>query len=198
LSRWGIRRHRIAKAEAEAQAPAKGEAQAQAKVGAQAQAPIVRHEFFPPPKQCRIAQFQMDAGSSSSDDPQLHTPSFDFNPSLPLPDPQRTKVSGRFINDVLLNLHTWTHRTTNDSDNEDSEDASEGDAVKASDSIDPGTNDFSDGEDIDMEGNVDLHEGIIVDWDVFTEELGEFEPSSLHILGLTGVFVLRRVLYLRP
>ena len=49
-----------------------------------------------------------------------------------------------------------------------------------------------------MEGDVDLCEGIIVDWDTFAEELGKFETSSLHIPGLTGVFVLRQVLYLGP
>jgi len=162
----------------------------------------VRHESLPPPKRCRIAQFQTDAGSSSSGsgDPQLHTPSFNFNPSLPFPDPQHAEVSDRFIDDVLLNLHlhTRTHRAIDNSDNEGPEDTPKGDAVKAPDSVDPGTNDFSDGEDVDTEGNVDPCEGIIVDWDTFAEELGEFEPSSLHIPGLTGVFVLRRVLYLGP
>jgi len=162
----------------------------------------VRHKSLLPPKWRRIAQFQTDAGSSSSGsgDPQLHAPSFDFNPSLPFPDPQCAEVSDHFIDDILLNrhLHTWTHQAIDNSDNEGPEDAPEGDAVKAPDSVDPGTNDFSDGEDVDMEGNVDLCEGIIVDWDTFAEELGEFEPSSLHIPGLTGVFVLRRVLYLGP
>jgi len=144
----------------------------------------------------------MDAGSSSSGsgDPQLHAPSFDFNPSLPFPDPQCAEVSDRFIDDVLLNLHlhTRTHRAIDDSDNEGPEDTPKGDAVEAPDSVDPGTNDFSDGKDVDMEGDVDPCEGIIVDWDTFAEELGEFEPSSLHIPGLTGVFVLRQVLYLGP
>ena len=133
-------------------------------------------------------------------DPQLPAPSFDFNPSLPFPDPQRAEVSDRFIDDVLLNLHlhTRTHRAIDDSDNEGPEDAPEGDAVEAPDSVDPGTNDFGDGEDVDTEGDVDPCEGNIVDWDTFAEELGEFETSSLHIPGLTGVFVLRRVLYLGP
>jgi len=160
----------------------------------------VWHESLLPPKQCRITQFQTDAGSSSSGDPQLHTPSFNFKPSLPFPDLQCAEVSNRFIDDILLNLHlhTQTHQAIDNSNNEGPEDAPEGDAVEAPDSVDPGTNDFSDGEDVDMEGNVDLCEGIIVDWDTFAEELGEFEPSSLHIPGLTGVFVLRRVLYLGP
>jgi len=127
VSRWGIQRHRLAKATAEARAQAltegeageaqgegeAGDTQAQAEAGAQAQAPIVRHESLPPPKQRRITQFQTDAGSSSSGsgDPQLHAPSFDFNPSLPFPNPQCAEVSDRFIDDVLLNLHlhTWTH-----------------------------------------------------------------------------------------
>jgi len=114
----------------------------------------VWHESLPPPKQCRITQFQTDAGSSSSGsgDPQLHTPSFDFNPSLPFPDPQRAEVSDRFIDDILLNLHlhTWTHQAIDDSNNEGPEDAPKGDAVEAPDSVNPGTNDFSDGEDIDI------------------------------------------------
>jgi len=127
VSQWGIQHHRLAKAAAKARARAltegkageaqgEGEAsdtQAQAKVGAQAQAPIVQHESLPPPKRHRISQFQTDAGSSSSGsgDPQLHAPSFDFNPSLPFPDPQHAEVSDHFIDDVLLNLHlhTWTH-----------------------------------------------------------------------------------------
>jgi len=160
----------------------------------------VRHESLPPPKQHHTAQFQTDASSSSSGDLQLHAPSFNFNPSLPFPDPQCAEVSDCFIDNVLLNLHlyTQTYQAINNSNNKGPEDAPKGDAVKAPDSVDPGTNDFSNGEDVDTEGDVDPCEGIIVDWDTFAKELGEFEPSSLHILGLTGVFVLRQVLYLRP
>jgi len=142
----------------------------------------------------------MDASSSSSGDPQLHASSFDFNLSLPFPDPQCAEVSDYFINEILLNLylHTQTHQAINNSNNKGPEDAPKGDVVEAPDSVNPRTNDFSDREDVDMEGNVDPCKGIIVDWDTFSEELGEFEPSSLHILELTGVFVLRQVLYLRP
>ena len=164
----------------------------------------MHHESLPPPKRHHITQFQADAGSSSSDDPQLHAPLSDFNPSLPFPDPQHTRASSRFVDDVLLNLHTQTHRITDDSNNEDSEDASEGDAVENADSINPETNDFSDGEDVDMGGDVDLCEGIISDWELLAKgfiveamELGGFEPSFLHIPGLTGVFMLRGVFYLR-
>lgn len=86
--------------------------------------------------------------------PQLHAHSFEFNPSPPLldvpaasnllqpPGDARTKVSSHLVNDVLLNLHAWTHRATDQSDNEDSQDAIEGDAVDAADSIDPETDDF--------------------------------------------------------
>jgi len=148
-----------------------------------------------------VTDFQADANSSSGGDPdpELHALSFEFNPSLPLLDPAaasdllqspgdaRTEASGRFLDDVLLDLHTRTHRTTDDNDNEDSEDAPEGGAVEAADAIDPETNDFSDGEDIDIEGDVDPREGIVSDWDLLTEEfiveaeeLGKFEHSLLH------------------
>jgi hypothetical protein len=74
-----------------------------------------------------------DAGSSPSDHPQLHAPSPKFNPSLPLldlppalhllqsPEDALTEASGLFVNDVLLNHHTRTYQTTNQSDDEDSE-----------------------------------------------------------------------------
>lgn len=144
-------------------------------------------ESPPPPKRHRIAHIQADTGSSS----------FNFSPSLPLLDPPaaldplqspgdgRTIPSSRFLDDVLLSLYTRTHRTTNESDNEDSDNALEGDAADAADTIDPGTDDSSEEEDVEDE--VDSHEGIVSDWDVLAEEfiveaerLHKFEVSLLH------------------
>jgi hypothetical protein len=75
--------------------------------------------------------------------------------------------SGRFIEDVLLNLHSRTHRTTDKSDDEDSDDALEGDAAKAGNTTDPGTDESLDEEDVEDE--VDPCEGIISDRDIFAE-----------------------------
>ena len=68
----------------------------------------------------------------------------------------------------------------------DSEDALEGDAVEAADSIDHEIDDFWDGEDVTLEGDVDPCEGIVSDWDLLAkefnieaEELGKFEHSLL-------------------
>jgi len=180
------------------------------------QASIGQHESPPPPKQHRITHFQADA-SSSSGHPQLDVPLFEFNPSLPSVDPPaasdplqspvdaHTEASGRFVDDFLLNLHTQTHQTTDDSDSEDFEDALEGDGVEAAHTIDPETDDFGDGEDIDTEDDVDPREGIVSDWDILAEELiveveklGKFEYSLSHTPWLTGIFVLRQVFYLGP
>ena len=132
----------------------------------------------PPPKWCRIAHFQVGqessnsctscfcaGGSSSSSDhpqistPQLHTPSFKFNPSLPLLDPP--------VASNLLQLPE--------------------DAVGAADSVCHGTHDFWGEGDIAMEGDVDPHEGIVSSWDLLAkefiveaEELGKFEHPLLH------------------
>jgi hypothetical protein len=138
-----------------------------------------------------------DASSSSSghprfSTPQLHTSSFEFNPSLPLLDPPpapdllqspgdaRTEASGCSFDNILLNLHARTRRTANQSDDEDSEDDLEGDVVTA---------DFWNGEDVATEGDdVDPREGIISDSDLLAEEfiveaeeLGKFEHRLLHI-----------------
>ena len=183
--------------------------------------PPITPESPPPPKQHQIAHFQVDASSSrpSSGHPQLCAHSFEFNPSLPLLDPPaasnshqlledvRTKVSSHFIDDVLRNLHAQTHQATNQSDDEGPEDTlkGKGDAVEDADFIDPKTDDFWNAEDIDIEDNVDLHEGIVLDWDLMAEEfimgaeeLGEFEHSLLRTLWLTGIFVLRGVFYIGP
>src|SRR5260221_1917923 len=147
---------------------------------------IAQHESPPPPKRRHIPHFQADA-SSSSGHPQLDAPPFEFNPSLPFVDPPaasdspqspggaHTEATGRFVDGVLLNLHTQTHRTTDDSDSEDFE---------AAHTIDPKTDDFGDGEDVDMEDDVDPCEGIVSDWDILAEEfiveaekLGKFEYS---------------------
>jgi hypothetical protein len=161
---------------------------------------MAQHESPPPPKRRRITHLQPDASSSSGGHPQMDAPLFEFDPSLTSvgppaasdsqqpPGDTRTEVSGRFFDGVLLNLHTRTrHRTTDESDNEDSEDALEEDAVEAADNIDPESNDFRDGEDVDTEGDVDPREGIVSDWDILAEEflveaeeLGKFEHFSLH------------------
>jgi hypothetical protein len=163
-----------------------------------------------------------DSISSSShsrvdaSDHQLHAPSFDeFNPSLPLLDPPPapdllqppgdalTEASGPFVRDFLLNLHTRKHRTTDQSDDEDSEGVVEGDVVEGLEAADHV--DYGSGEDIAMEGDVDPREGIVSDWDLLAEEfiveaaeLGNFGHSLLHISRLTGFFIIRRVFYLGP
>ena len=118
-------------------------------------------------KQHCATHFQVDASSSSGGHPQLYAPLSGFNPSLPLLDPPA--ASGSLQSP------------------EDSEDALEGDAVEAADTLDPETNDFRDGENIDIEDNADLHEGIILDWDVLAKEfiveaegLGKSEHALLH------------------
>ena len=79
------------------------------------------------------------------------------------------------------------HAPSNQSDDEDSEGAIEGDAVEATDHFDYETDDFWNGEDVAVEGDVDPREGIVSDWDLLTEEfiveaeeLGRFGHSSLH------------------
>jgi hypothetical protein len=134
--------------------------------------------------------------------PQLHAPSFDeIDPSLPLLDPPPasnllqppgdalTEASGLFVDDVDLdlNLHTWTPQTTDQSDDEDSEGALEGDAVEAADYVDHETDDFWNGEDVVVEDDADPREGIVTDWDLLAEEfiveaeeLGKFRHLLLH------------------
>jgi hypothetical protein len=126
---------------------------------------------------------------------------FKFNPSLPLLDPPsalnllqppgnaHTEVSDLLVNNTLLNLHAWTHQTTNQSNDEDSEDALEEDAIEAANSVVHKTDDFWNGEDIAMDGDVDPHEGIVSDWNILAEEfivgaeeLGKFEHSLFHTL----------------
>ena len=169
---------------------------------------------LPPPKWHRIAHFQADASSSSI--PQLRSPELEFEFDFPLPSPNppadldllqspgdaRTVPSHHFANDVLLGLHAQTHRNIDESDDKGSEDALEEDAGEAADSIDPGTDD---GEDVDMEGEVDLCKGVISDWDSLAEdfiveaqERSKFEHFLLHTPQLTSVFVYRQVFYLRP
>jgi hypothetical protein len=95
-----------------------------------------------------------------------------------------TEASGRFVDNVLLNLHARTRRITDD---KDSEDDLEGDVV-AADSVDHESDDFWNGEDIAKEGDdVDPREGIVSDWDLLAEkfiaeaeELGKFEHYLLH------------------
>jgi hypothetical protein len=137
----------------------------------------------------------------ASDHPQLHAPSIDeFNFSLPFPDPPPTpnlvrppgdvltEASSPFIDDVLLKLNSRTHRTTDQSDDVDSEGALEEDAVEAADYVDHETDDFWNGGDVAVDGDVDPREGIVSDWDLLTEEfimeaeeVGKFGHSLLHI-----------------
>jgi len=158
-------------------------------------------ESHPPPKQHHIAPLQADASSSSSGRPQFHAPSSKFNPSLPFFDPPaastnlpqspgyaRSILSGQFINNVPLNLHTRTRQAINESDNE-SEDTLDGDAAEATDPTGPGTNGLWNGEDVDMEDKVDPHEGIVLDSDILVEEflteaeeLGKSKYYLLHTL----------------
>ena len=140
-------------------------------------------ESLSPPKWCHVTLFQMGKGS---------LPSFDLPPALNLHQSagvECTQPSGHVVDDILLSLCAWTHPTTNQSDGEDSEDNLKGDTVEATDSIDPETDDFSNGEDIDMEGDANLRKGNVSDWDLLAEEfivkaeeLGEFEHSFLHTL----------------
>lgn len=159
LTRWTIRRHLKARSPPD----------------------TTELESLPPRKRRRVAHFQAGEGS---------LPLFDPPPALTLhqsPGVECTKPSGHIVDDVLLNLCARTHRTTDQCDDEGSEDDLEGDAVEATDSIDPETDDFWDGGDIDAEGDVDLREGIVSDWDLLAEEsiveaeeLSEFEDSFLH------------------
>src|SRR5216684_8157902 len=96
-----------------------------------------------------------------------------------------TEASGLFLDNFLLDLHTRTHQTTDQSDDKDSEDALEGDAVEAGDYVVHEIDDFWNGEDIDM----DPHEGIVSGWDLLGEdfiveakELRKFGHSLLHTL----------------
>jgi hypothetical protein len=97
-------------------------------------------------------------------------------------------VSGHSVDNLLLNLqNAQTHRNTDQSDDEDSEDALEGGAVEATDIVDHETDDLWDGEDVAMEGDVDPREGVVSDWDLLAEEfiveaeeLGKFGHSLLH------------------
>lgn len=113
---------------------------------------------------------------------------------LQQPGDALTEVSGLFVGDVLLNLHTWTHRTTDQSDDEDSEGTLEEDAIGVADYVDHETDD---GEDVAMEGDADPREGIVSDWDILAEEsiveaeeLGEFSISD-HDLDILRPFGMK-------
>lgn len=153
----------------------------------------------PSPKRRRIngSNSRADANSLSSGHPQfpapqLHAPSFEFNSPSPLlspPPASHTEASVLIVDDVLRNLHVRTHRTTDQSDDEDPEDALEGDTVEGADSVDHEMDGPWNGEDVAMDDDVDPHEGIVSDWDLLAaefiveaEELGESEPSLLHAL----------------
>ena len=115
----------------------------------------VQPESPPPPKRRRIAHFQAESPVITPDkqnrartdnipssshsrvdtsDRQLHAPSFDeFNPSLPS------------LDSPPAHPHTRKHRTADQSDDEDSEDVVEGDAVEgleAANYVDHESDDF--------------------------------------------------------
>jgi len=150
----------------------------------------------PPCKQHRTGHFQVGASSSSSSHPQFHAPLFEFNPSLPFLDlPEASNLlqspgyahtipSGHVVDNILLNLYAWTHQATDESNNEDSEDALGGDVTEAAG---PGTGNLWNGEDIDMEEEEDPHGDITLHWDILAqdfiveaEELGKSKHSLLH------------------
>ena len=144
----------------------------------QAESPVITSD--------KQKQARTDNVSSSShsrvdtSDHQLHAPSFDeFDPSLPLLNPSPapnllqlprdalTEASGP-LHDFLLNLHTQKHRTTDQSDDEDSEGpgAVEGDVVEgleAANYVDHESDGFHNEEDIALEGDADPREGIVSD-----------------------------------
>ena len=106
---------------------------------------------------------------------------------LHLPGDERTVLSHRFTDDILLDLHDQAHRTTDETDDKNSEDTHKGDADEAANTINPRTDDFWNREDIDMEGDVDPCEGVVSSWDILAEkfimeaeQLGKFEHSLLH------------------
>ena len=153
----------------------------------------------PPHKWHRTGHFQADASSSSSGYPQLYAPSFEFNPSLPFLDvPEASNLlqspgyactipSGHVVDDILLNIYAQTHQATDESNNKDSEDAPEGDATGAADSIGRGTGNLWNGEDIDTEEEEDPCGDVISHWDILAEdfiaeakEFGKSKDSLLH------------------
>ena len=158
----------------------------------------------PPCKRHCTGHFQAGASSSSSSHPQFHMPSFEFDPSLPfldlpeasnllqLPGYTHTIPSGCIVDDILLNLHARTHWATDESNNEDSEDALRGDVTEAAG---PGTGNLGNGEDIDTEEEEDPYGDVISHWDILAqdfiaeaEELGKSKHSLLHTPWLTGIF----------
>src|SRR5216684_1247303 len=155
-------------------------------------------ESPPPPKRHCTTHFQVGQESfiiTPNKQKWSRTDNISSNPSLPLLDPPPasnllqlpedalTEASGLFLDDFLLDLHTRTHQTTDQSDDEDSEGALEGDAVEAGDYVVHKTDDFWNGEDVDM----DPREGIVLGWDLLGKdfiveavELHKFGHSLLH------------------
>src|SRR5260221_872853 len=123
-------------------------------------------ESPPPPKRHRTAHFQVGQESfiiTPDKQKWSHTDNISSNPFLPLLDPPvasnllqtpedaLTETSGLFLDDFLLDLHTRTHQTTDQSDDEDNEGALEGDAVEAGEYVVHDTDDFWNGESVDMD-----------------------------------------------
>src|SRR5260221_4327929 len=138
-------------------------------------------ELPPPPKWYCTAHFQVGQESFIiTPDKQKWSciDNISSNPSLPLLDPPPalnlfqlpedalTEASGLFLDNFLLDLHTQKHQTIDQSDDEDSEGALEGDAVEAGDYVVHETDDFWNGEDVDM----DPREGIVSGWDLLGED----------------------------
>jgi hypothetical protein len=99
--------------------------------------------------------------------------------SPPSPGDAHTQASGLLLDNILLNRHTRTHQTTDQSNDEDSEDGA--------DSVDCGTDDFGNEEDVAMEGGTDPCEDVVSNLDLLAEEFiaeaeefGKFEHSLLH------------------
>ena len=226
VTRWTELRHkkRPLREHPESPSPPKRHHTAQSQAGQESS--IIRPGKQKQPradKNFSVSHSRADTSSSSSGHPPSPVPSFEFNPSLEfspslpsldpapasnllqLPGAAHTEASGLFIDNICLNIHAGTHRTTNQSDDEDSGDAFEGDAVEAADSVDHESDDFWNGEDVGMEGDVDPREGVVSDWDLLAEEfivkaeeLGKFEHSLSDTPWLTAFFVFRRVFYLGP
>jgi hypothetical protein len=114
----------------------------------------------------------------AAEDHQDRSPAPPASNLLQPPGDALTEASGLFVDDVLL---------TDQSNDEDSEGALEGDAVEAADYIEYETDNFWNGEDDAVEGDADPREGIVSDWDLLAEEftveaeeLGTFRHSLLH------------------
>ena len=195
VTRWTARRHRMAHAsplipQHESPPPPKRRHITHSQAGQESF--IVRPEKQ---KQSRtansVSHSRADVGSSFSDHPRFSTPqshasSSGFNPSLPLlssPVEPNTLESPGDTRTEATRLSV-DNQTTDQSDDADSDDTLERDAVEA---FDHETDDLWDEEGVASEGDADPREGIVSDWDLLVEEflveaeeLGKLEHSSLY------------------